>query len=57
MGTSRVGDRAYRHWAVGLATLCTTIGLASVGLAQETAPPPVIDSGDTAWVLTSSALV
>src|SRR5207344_1416136 len=26
-------------------------------LAQETAPPPVIDSGDTAWVLTSSALV
>ncbi len=31
--------------------------VATPALAQQAAPPPTIDSGDTAWILTSSALV
>ena len=35
----------------------TLVLLSSLCFAQETAPPPTVDTGDTAWVLTSSALV
>ncbi|MGH7801972.1 MAG: ammonium transporter [Thermodesulfobacteriota bacterium] len=37
-------------------TLLTLVLLTSLSFAQETAPPTV-DTGDTAWMLTSSALV
>lgn len=45
--------RVFRHWQAGL-PLGMLLWAAGAG-AQET--PPVIDSGDTAWVLASSALV
>jgi Amt family ammonium transporter len=48
-----------RRGMAGVATwLCTLLSSAAVW-AQETAAaaPPVIDTGDTAWVLTASALV
>ena len=38
----------------GLATLLASI---SGALAQAQTPPPTLDSGDTAWMLTSTALV
>jgi Amt family ammonium transporter len=40
----------------GLA-LAGILALAATGHAQDAAAPPVFDSGDTAWVLTASALV
>jgi ammonium transporter, Amt family len=40
-------------WMVGIAALA----LAGPAWAQDEAAPPTADSGDTAWVLTSSALV
>jgi Amt family ammonium transporter len=45
--------RALPALAVGLAPLW----VAAAAFAEEAAPPPAIDSGDTAWVLASSALV
>jgi Amt family ammonium transporter len=41
------------RWAAGLAA---AVAPAAV-LAQDAAPPPTINSGDTAWMLTSTALV
>jgi Amt family ammonium transporter len=38
-------------------TTALVAGLCAVAGAQEAAAPPAIDTGDTAWVLTSSALV
>jgi ammonium transporter, Amt family len=50
--------RMERLKKVGLGTLAGITGLAlSAGTALAAAPPPKIDSGDTAWMLTSSALV
>jgi Amt family ammonium transporter len=50
--------RIERLKKVGLGTLAGMTGLAvSAGSAFAAAPPPKIDSGDTAWMLTSSALV
>ena len=40
-----------------LAGLFTPLFLAAIAYAEEAAAPPVVDSGDTAWVLASSALV
>jgi Amt family ammonium transporter len=45
--------RALFAIAAGLAPL----GLAAAALAEEAAAPPAIDTGDTAWVITASALV
>jgi Amt family ammonium transporter len=58
MGTSRVHDRACRLLWTGATTL-SVLAMSAAALAQEAAAeaPPVIDSGDTAWVLASSALV
>jgi Amt family ammonium transporter len=44
--------RAFARATAGLAFLAAT-----AAFAAEEATPPVIDSGDTAWVLTASALV
>jgi Amt family ammonium transporter len=35
----------------------TLVLFSSLCFAQEAAPPPTVDTGDTAWILTSSALV
>ena len=47
---------------VKLSAPCTAAALAAIAaagpaLAQTAAPPPTLDSGDTAWMLTSTALV
>jgi ammonium transporter, Amt family len=48
-------SRARRTFALGL---LTTLAAALPALAQTPeAPPPVADTGDTAWMLTSTALV
>ncbi|MBM3515966.1 MAG: ammonium transporter [Alphaproteobacteria bacterium] len=39
------------------AALATTLLAPGVALAQDAAPPPAINSGDTAWMLTATALV
>ena len=44
--------RAAALAATGLAVLSH-----AAAFAEEAAAPPVVDSGDTAWVLTASALV
>ncbi len=41
----------------GLAALLLGGALASPAFAQAAAPPPKLDSGDTAWMMTSTALV
>ncbi|MDX2170789.1 MAG: hypothetical protein SF182_27210, partial [Deltaproteobacteria bacterium] len=54
-----------RRWATGrrafaaLAVTAATCAFSAAAWAQEAAAeaPPVIDTGDTAWVLVSSALV
>jgi Amt family ammonium transporter len=56
------GDRMMRSNSMRraysvLAGLFGPVCLATVVAAQDAAAPPVIDSGDTAWVLASSALV
>ena len=49
------GLSARRH---ALTAAALTVMLPAVSaFAEEAATPPVVDSGDTAWVLTSSALV
>jgi Amt family ammonium transporter len=58
METTRAKDRASRVWALRAATLLAGLAVASVAVGQAAAPAPAaIDTGDTAWVLTSSALV
>jgi len=43
---------------LGLASaLVTTLGAAQAFAEEAAAAPPVVDSGDTAWVITASALV
>ncbi|MEX0852814.1 MAG: ammonium transporter, partial [Bauldia sp.] len=39
------------------ATLAALLAVAGPALAQDAAAPPAIDHGDTAWMLTSTALV
>jgi len=47
-----------RAWRAASAVAASLAGLcATAALAQDAAPPPTIDSGDTAWMLTSTALV
>jgi Amt family ammonium transporter len=46
-----------RAWPAALALLSPLLFAASAWAEEAAAAPPVIDSGDTAWVLTSSALV
>jgi ammonium transporter, Amt family len=41
----------------GLLVFLSFVGLPSVAFAQGTPAPPAINSGDTAWMLTSTALV
>src|SRR5215510_10914634 len=48
--------RILRHAAGGSAALMAT-ALALPALAQEATPTPTFDRGDTAWMLTSTALV
>src|SRR4029078_7854707 len=51
----RFGMGARRH---ALTAAALTVMLPAVSaFAEEAAAAPVVDSGDTAWVLTSSALV
>jgi len=46
-----------RGLGVAAASIATAIALAEPALAQAAAPPPKLDTGDTAWMLTSTALV
>ncbi|HEY7378110.1 MAG TPA: hypothetical protein VH542_05455, partial [Steroidobacteraceae bacterium] len=49
-----------RHWQIlPVAAALGVLLLPALGFAQDaaTAPPPVPDKGDTAWMLTSTALV
>jgi len=48
-----IGTQGLRKLAVGVCILATFAGSAAPALAQE----PALDSGDTAWMLTSTALV
>ena len=49
--------RSIRLLGYGLTALLLGGALCSPALAQAAAPPPKIDSGDTAWMMTSTALV
>lgn len=40
-----------------MASLPALFALAGTAMAQDTAPAPTLDTGDTAWMLTSTALV
>src|SRR5690606_41938477 len=40
-----------------LATLPALVAMAGTAMAQDAAPTPTLDTGDTAWMLTSTALV
>lgn len=40
-----------------VASLPALFALAGTAMAQDTAPAPTLDTGDTAWMLTSTALV
>src|SRR5215475_9328171 len=44
------------RWA-GLASFAATLLVAGAAVAEGDAPAPTLDSGNTAWMLTSSALV
>jgi len=47
-----------RSWAMFAGSFALSSALAAPVLAQDAAPaPPVVDSGDTAWVIAASALV
>jgi Amt family ammonium transporter len=48
---------SFRARSAALATSACTLLTAAAAYAEEAAAAPVIDSGDTAWVLTASALV
>ncbi|HPE73047.1 MAG TPA: ammonia channel protein, partial [Candidatus Competibacter sp.] len=41
----------------GLLLLLTAVLAPALAVAQETAAPPTLSAGDTAWMLTSTALV
>src|SRR5262249_58812359 len=43
--------------AAALAATVLTVLSPVAAVAEEAAAPPVVDTGDTAWVLTASALV
>ena len=49
--------RLTRFLPAALAGVLAPLCLAGSAFAQEAAAPPAVDSGDTAWVLASSALV
>jgi Amt family ammonium transporter len=50
--------RTRRRLALGAAAAYAALALPAIALAEEAAAaPPAIDTGDTAWVLTSTALV
>lgn len=40
-----------------LVTLPALVAMAGAAMAQDAAPTPTLDTGDTAWMLTSTALV
>ncbi|MBY0277764.1 ammonium transporter [Candidatus Binatia bacterium] len=46
-----------RRLALGAAAAYAAVAVPAAAWAEEAAAPPVIDSGDTAWVLASAALV
>jgi Amt family ammonium transporter len=46
-----------RRLAAALPAFAAASAIAIPALAQDAAPPPAIDTGDTAWVLVASALV
>ncbi len=46
-----------RSLAAAAGSLAALSALALPAFAQDAAPPPAIDTGDTAWVLTATALV
>jgi Amt family ammonium transporter len=56
MHTTRV-PRLARRAALALAATAVAGGVSAAAWAQEAAAPPAVDTGDTAWVLTASALV
>ena len=49
--------RLLRTLVLGVGLALAVCGLGAPAWAQEAAAPPSINSGDTAWILTSSALV
>jgi Amt family ammonium transporter len=52
----RIRPKDRRSWLAGAAAIAAVLLPAALAFAEEAAPPK-IDSGDTAWMLTSSALV
>ena len=57
MTAVRSGEIEVRRTAVATAFVVTLFACARVWAEETAAAPPVIDTGDTAWVLTASALV
>ena len=60
MKTTRIGDRArisHRGYSAGAFLLALLASATAWAQGAAEAAPPVIDTGDTAWVLTASALV
>ncbi len=54
--TGRITETA-RRAALTAATLPALLAMAGTAMAQDAAPTPKLDAGDTAWMLTSTALV